>query len=280
MELTVDEKSISILRNGGRNLTGAKRREFEAEVTVVYFDRNARQAETILGWGRQTVELGMKELETGIRCESNYRARGNKRTEEKRPDLRNDIIELANRESQADPKFQTPFAYTRITAKGVWEALIEVKGYKREELPTVRTISNVLNRLGYKLRRVVKTKPLKKIKETDAIFENVHRENEKADRDPETLRISIDVKAKLKIGELSRNGKSRELESPKALDHDTDIKAKLTPSGVLEVEEGQLTTVYGNSAETSDFIVDTLQIWWDDRKHHYSHIKELCINTD
>ena len=43
---------------------------------------------------------------------------------------------------------------------------------------------------------------------------------------------------------------------------------------------GILTTVVGNSAETSDFIVDSLQMWWDDRKTVYPHIKYLVINLD
>jgi hypothetical protein len=37
---------------------------------------------------------------------------------------------------------------------------------------------------------VQKRKPLKKIKETDAIFENVHKENEKSDKREDSLRIS------------------------------------------------------------------------------------------
>jgi len=32
--------------------------------------------------------------------------------------------------------------------------------------------------------------------------------------------------------------------------------SKLVPAGILEVKSGQLTTVVGNSFETSDFIVD------------------------
>jgi len=44
---------------------------------------------------------------------------------------------------------------------------------------------------------------LKKIPETDAIFENVLKENEASDQDIKSLRISIDTKAKVKIGNLS-----------------------------------------------------------------------------
>ena len=34
------------------------------------------------------------------------------------------------------------------------------------------------------------------------------------------------------------------------------------------------------SFETSDFIVDCLEQWWDDNKKQYSHIKQLVINLD
>ena len=33
----------------------------------------------------------------------------------------------------------------------------------------------ILNRMGYRLRKVVKGKPQKKIKETDAIFDNIKK---------------------------------------------------------------------------------------------------------
>jgi hypothetical protein len=36
-------------------------------------------------------------------------------------------------------------------------------------------MAEVLNRLGYRWRRVVKAKPQKKIKETDAIFEKIKK---------------------------------------------------------------------------------------------------------
>ncbi len=139
-------------------------------------------------------------------------------------------------------------------------------------MPSERTISDIMNRLDYKLRRVQKIKPLKKIKETDAIFDNVHKINQEADEDTETLRISIDTKAKVKIGDFSRGGKARSKEPPEAVDHDMHPAAKLVPCGILGIVAAVLTTVVGNSAETSDFIVDALQIWWDDRKGVYSHI--------
>jgi len=36
-------------------------------------------------------------------------------------------------------------------------------------------MAEVLNRMGFRLRQVVKAKPQKKIKETDAIFDNMKK---------------------------------------------------------------------------------------------------------
>ena len=40
-------------------------------------------------------------------------------------------------------------------------------------------MAEVLNRLGFRLRKVVKAKPQKKIKETDAIFDNIKKKTSK-----------------------------------------------------------------------------------------------------
>ena len=51
--------------------------------------------------------------------------------------------------------------------------------------------------------------------------------NALADADPQGLRISVDTKATVDIGEYSRYGRSRGLESVKALDHDMRRKKKI-----------------------------------------------------
>jgi len=198
----------------------------------------------------------------------------------KKNNLSHDIKELIEPETQVDPQFKSALKYVRFTAKKIRELLITVKDYSSKELPRERTINNLLNRLGYTLKRVQKIKPLKKIKETDAIFENLHKINKQADDCQKTLRISIDTKAKVNLGDFSRGGKKRSFTAPKAGDHDMNPLSKLVPLGILEVKQGVLTTVVGCSFETSDFIVDSLQHWWDDRKVNYPSVKTLVINLD
>src|SRR5512142_2307884 len=77
-----------------------------------------------------------------------------------------------------------------------------------EELPAERTLRDILNRMNYRLKRIQKGKPLKKTKQTDAIFANVKAVRGQARDAPETLEISMDTKAKVALGEYARGGKN------------------------------------------------------------------------
>ena len=278
--IPLSKEYIATLKDAAKKLTGEKRRAFEGQVTLDYFNSKPYLAEQTLGWDRKTIELGINELRTGIVCVENFKARGNKKTEVKNPQLEVDIIALAEPQSQTDPKFQTLFKYTRITAKGMRIALVTEKGWTDEDLPCEKTIGAILNRLGYCLRRVQKAKPLKKIPETDAIFDKLNKINKESDLREDSLRISIDTKAKVDLCDSSRGGTSRCKKAVQASDHDMGLKDKLAPFGILNLMTGLLTIMFGVSFETSDFIVDCLERWWDENKEQNSHIKQLVINLD
>jgi hypothetical protein len=133
-------------------------------MAIKYCLANPRRAEHVFGWGRDAVNTGLNELRTGIRCVEDYSTRGRRKSEEKSPELVQEIQALVEPESQADPKFQTPLAYTRITAKAVHERLVANTAAGGRHVPAERTVYDILNRLGYRLRRVQKTKPQKKSK--------------------------------------------------------------------------------------------------------------------
>ena len=89
------------------------------------------------------------------------------------PSVRNRARYLSTPRTQTDPELKTPRRYTNWSAKEVLKALRTEKGYKAKDLPSERTMRDILNRLGYRLKRIQKGKPLKKTKDTDAIFANV-----------------------------------------------------------------------------------------------------------
>jgi len=276
----LSDETRTIIKDAAKRLAGFEKRAYQAEITSDYFGGSARKSEREMGWGRESVEKGLKESESGIRCLDNYHGRGRKKTEDIFPHIEKDMRSLVEPQTQADPAMKSSLTYTRITAKAVRQALIDEKGYNDEEFPTENTIGNMLNRMGYNLKRVLKAKPVKKIKQVDEIFENVWEANRQSDENPESLRISVDAKAKVNIGEFSRNGKSRDREAKKASDHDMNPESKMTPYGILNVLSGLLTIYLGNSFETSDFISDCVEAWWEENKAAYGHIKELVFNLD
>lgn len=278
--MTLTETVKATIKDAAQKLTGHRKRAFMAKVTEDYFDGSARKAETYLGWSRKTVQLGLNEQRSGLTCVDNYQARGRSLSETNLPNLVTDIHDLVDGQAQADPKFQTTFCYMRVSARSVREALIEVKGYSQEELPNRQTIGNVLNRMGYRLKKTLKVKPQKKIPETDAIFEHVASANQAADDNPKILRISLDSKAKVKIGNLSRGGKDRRIEGKQADDHDQNWSAVLVPFGILNLLTDQLSIYFGQSAETSDFVVDCLEAWWAEHHSLYPQIEGLGIDLD
>ena len=114
-----------------------------------------------------------------MRCLENFAARGRQRSEEKDPQLAADIRAIVEPHTYADPELKSSRRYTNLSAAEVREALID-KGYPEEELPSERTMRDILNRMNYRLKRIQKGKPLKKTKETDAIFANVKQVREQA----------------------------------------------------------------------------------------------------
>ena len=177
-------------------------------------------------------------MRTGVGRLDNFGARGRKKTEEKALQLVEQLERIVEPHAQADPKFQTPLAYTRITANAVREELL-----KNDELrvfvPSRQTVGEILNRMGYRLRRVVKTR-LEKRSPKQMTSSRTSR-LVAARQDTSCLRISLDSKAQVKVGPFSRRGQSRGQAATKAGDHDMGATAVLLlPIGILEVSRGPL----------------------------------------
>ncbi len=107
----------------------------------------------------------------------------------------------------------------------------------------------------------------------------MHAQNRHADATEEILRLSIDAKARVKIGLFSRGG--RTWARVAALDHDfqTDVQ-HLTPFGLLLPTSGELFLYFTQATLTSDFIVDVLQLWWETVRPRFPKVRTLLINQD
>lgn len=77
----------------------------------------------------------------------------------------------------------------------------------------------------------------------------------------------------MKIGDYSRGGKTRG--NNQAQDHDMGAKEKYIPCGILDEDSGQLYLNFGSSYKTSDFIVDSLSLWWNQIPNAEKHLINL-----
>jgi hypothetical protein len=77
---------------------------------------------------------------------------------------------------------------------------------------------------------------------------------------PGSKRLSLDGNATVKLGAFSRDGKPRG--DSKASDHDFGSTAHDIPCGILAEATAHLSVPCGSSAQTRDFLVDTLTAWW------------------
>ena len=147
---SLSPEQIADLRLAASKMTSATRRTFEAEMALKYCQGNPLWAETVFGWNRQTVALGLAEKRSGIICLGAQSAfSGRPRWEEKHPEAAEALCALAESHAQQDPTFRSRLASTRLTSKAALQELRQ-HGLEHAELPSPSTMAKVLNRMGFR----------------------------------------------------------------------------------------------------------------------------------
>jgi len=80
------------------------------------------------------------------------------------------------------------------------------------------------------------------------------------------------------LGEFSRGGLTRG--NNKVQDHDMGDEGKHTPFGILDEDRAQVSLYFGSSFKTSDFIVDSLEQWWNSLPEEDQKATLLQIKVD
>lgn len=204
----MDDLTNELLVSAAKHLKGSRRRQFQAEVCTKLCGGSPRKTEQHFGWGRESVAKGLREQAGEVEVANPVSRRGRQRSEDANPQLALDVRLLVEPHTQPDPEWKSSRQYTNLSAGEVRQELLE-KGYSVEQVPSERTLRDILHRMNYRLKRIQKGKPLKKTEDTDAIFDNVHAVHEEAKDAPQTLEISVDTKAKVSLGEYALGGKNQ-----------------------------------------------------------------------
>ena len=97
LELTDGIKAL--LKETGERLKGHERRRFMAKTVEELGRGGQRLAERELGWHRDLIRKGKREVESGIVCVDGFKLRGRRLAEERLPNLLIDIKNLVDSQS-------------------------------------------------------------------------------------------------------------------------------------------------------------------------------------
>lgn len=154
MEISEDLKAELI--KTAQSLKGSERRIFMARTVQAFGPGGQRFAERELGWNRATIRKGMRELERGVACVDGTRMRGRKPVEERLPNLLNDIRDLVEAWRHAHAECRSDARAPCMSVEEIRRALVEQKGYRLDDLPSIQTIAARLRALGYRPRRSIR----------------------------------------------------------------------------------------------------------------------------
>jgi hypothetical protein len=155
-------EDIAIWEDAAYKLSGIDYREFIASVVKRLGYGGQYFAERVLRWNRVTIRKAMLELEAGVFIDHRKSNKGRKRCKEHLPELEDSICAIVEPDVQTDPTFRSTRLHTPLTARQVRRRLISDFSFKNKDLPSIRTISTLLNHLGFTLIKVQQCNPLKK----------------------------------------------------------------------------------------------------------------------
>lgn len=149
------------LQLAASKLKGSERRMFLGQLALD-LGRGGRVAVSKrMGISRVTLNKGIQEVLNGSPQKDLFDQRGRKPLEEIAPGLLEEMKKILDGASQTDPQFKSTRLYTRLSPNEVRNQLVK-RGYKEDELPSKQTIWNKMHSMGYKRKKVAKTKPKKK----------------------------------------------------------------------------------------------------------------------
>lgn len=202
--------------------------------------------------------------------------RGRKPLTEIYPQLKDDIKSVIEEYASTDPDFKTEKRYVKLTLQEIRNRLIQTGNYTEENCIKKSALDNLIKQMGYELKKVKKTKPLKKIEENDDIFSNVHEKKEEAMNDKNTALISLDTKDKVLLGPFSRGGKNRI--QVEAVDHELTNNC-LIPFGILDLKRNIPYFFNYTSKPTSLDLVDCIEEFYVEQ-YLNAEVNKLAILLD
>ena len=261
-------------------LNERQRRIFIASEARSYGFGGVKRLSEITGVSRQTIYVGLKELDSPPKDLDRIRkvGGGRARISDKQPAIIKALEELISADTRGDP--ENPMKWTCKSVRNLSEELSK-KGFKISH----QSVANILHELDYSLQANRKTSEGKKEHpDRDQQFEYINKKAKGFLKKALPV-ISVDTKKKELVGNYKNGGREwRKRKKPiKVLMHDfPDPKvSKAIPYGVYDIGDNKGWVNVGISADTSEFAVESIRQWWKRMgKRRYAETKEILICAD
>ena len=268
-------------------LDESQKRKFLASEAISLGRGGIKEISALSGVHRNTIATGIKELtdqNTNMPEEAEDKRRirakgaGRKPITITQPGIKEALEKLVDPETYGDPT--NPLRWTTKSLRNLQEEL-QKKGY------TVGydKVGDLLKELGYSLQQNQKMKQVgEESPDRDAQFKHINSTAKQYMSEGNPV-ISIDCKKKENIGNFKNNGAEyRPLKDPRAvLDHDFPLPelGKAAPYGVYDVRNNNGFVNVGISADTAQFAVNSIRMWWQHMgQEQYPHASALYITAD
>jgi Rhodopirellula transposase DDE domain len=233
------------------------------------------------GVSEMLVAAGVSDVEAGGEPPGPGRQRrpggGRKRLEDRDPDLRAALLELAEAGTRGDPVSE--LTWCSLSLRDL-ERQMAARGLRCGKDAAAR----VLREEGYSLQGMSRVLEGRQHPDRDAQFRHVNAMIAQfaAAGDPV---VSVDAKKKEQLGPYHRDGRSwRPAGDPvQVLSHDFPDQelGKVTPYGVYDIAANRGFVSVGTSGDTAAFAVNAIRLWWQQEGSlRYPRARRLLVTCD
>jgi hypothetical protein len=229
----------------------------------------------------EKVEHGMRDLDQLPEDPAGRRIRragaGRPRAEQKQPQLVEQVQHTVRERTAGDP-MREDVTWTDLTPQQISTQLAE----KEQTSVHPAIVRRILDRLGYRLRKIAKVLPGKTSPDRDRQFRRIAELKDEFLGAGQPV-LSIDTKKKEFLGGLYRAGRVYCRQPIKAFDHDFPSWAEgvIVPHGLYDLSRNEGWLHLGLSRDTSQFACDSLRLYFEqDGLRMYPEAKEWLLLCD
>jgi hypothetical protein len=183
---------------------------------------------------------------------------GRKRKLEDDPEIDEDFRRVLVEHTAGSPTEES-LIWTDLTKTAIVTLMQECGSYV-----SVHIVDQLLDRHDYHHRKALRMAPMARHPDRDRQFETIARLKREYLDPPDPI-LSIDLKARERLGNFFRSGPLRTRRTIRVFDHDFAEFAQgvARPHGISDLKWNRAYIHRGTSHETSEFACDDLRDWWE-----------------